>query len=165
MINASTIGDETVTQETIRDALRKLGGWGSVYVPEYTWNELRIDALVIDTRKRWVRGFEIKLSRSDFLRDEKWQLYTQFCSSLSIVCPKGLIAKSEVSDPFGLLYVSRTKYGQEFKWEKKPRRFQRRESLSWVWTYIKVIERELPRLVMEIEQLRSMNHKLMVGAA
>lgn len=154
MISTATIGDDTVTQETIREALRKLGGWGSVYVPEYTWGDLRIDALVIDTRKRWVRGFEIKLSRSDFLRDEKWQLYTEFCSSLSIVCPKGLIAKSEVSEPFGLLYVSRTKYGVEHTWIKKPKRFQRRNSLAWIWTYIKVLEKELPRLVHELEQLR-----------
>jgi len=154
MIHAATIGDETVTQETIRDALRKLGGWGSVYVPEFTWHDLRIDALVIDIRKRWVRGFEIKMSRGDFLGDEKWQLYTQFCSSLSIVCPKGLIEKSEVSDPFGLLYITRTKYGAEYKWEKKPKRFQRRDGMAWIWTYIHILEKELPRLVFEIEQLR-----------
>ena len=157
MINAATIGDETITQDTIREALRELGPWGSVYVPEYTWNQLRIDAIVIDIHKRWVRGFEIKVTRADFLRDEKWQLYSEFCSSLSIACPKGLIQKSEVADPFGLLWVSRGKNGVEHQWEKIPKRFQRRESLAWTFTYLRVLEKEIPRLVHEVAQLRK-NH-------
>ncbi len=154
MIAPAAMEKEAVTQETIRDELRRLGGWGAVYVPEYTWENLRIDALVIDIHKRWVRGFEVKVSRSDFLRDEKWQLYSQFCSSLSIACPKGLIAKDEVPDPFGLLWVWHGRHSIEHKCEKKPKRFQRRESLAWVFTYIKILEKELPRLVHEIEQLR-----------
>lgn len=145
---------EAVTHDQIRSVLRRLGGWGSVYVPEFTWGKLRIDAAVIDTRTRWVRGFEIKMSRGDFRRDQKWQEYSEFCSALSIVCPHGLIRKEEVEAPFGLLYVQTGSYGTEASWAKRPKRFQRRDGLAWLWTYVRILERELPRLVFEMEQLR-----------
>lgn len=77
--------------DPIDAGLRRLGGYQSIYVPEFVYNGYRIDAIVIDLRTRWIRGFEIKRSRSDFRRDEKWTLYSQFCSSLSIVCPEGVV--------------------------------------------------------------------------
>ena len=73
-----------MTVNEIHSALRSLGGFYGVYVPEFTFGGRRVDAAIIDVSKRWIRGFEIKVSRSDFLRDEKWQEYTEFCSSLSI---------------------------------------------------------------------------------
>jgi hypothetical protein len=147
--------DKPVTIEHIHHVLRRIGGWGSVYIPEFTWGGLRIDALVVDTDTRWARGFEIKMTRSDYVRDTKWACYTQFCSSLSIVCPAGLIQKAEVPDPFGLLYVSLEGYGggETAKWEKKPKRFQRRAGLAWLWTYVGILEKELPRLVFENQRL------------
>ncbi len=142
-----------ITQEDIRHVLRRIGGWGSVYIPEFTYDGLRVDALVVDIKTRWARGFEIKMSRSDYLRDDKWHLYSAFCSSLSIVCPKGLIEKSEVPDPFGLLYVDRDHGYESVKWEKKAKRFQRRDGMAWIWTYLSILEKELPRLVHEVEML------------
>lgn len=146
---------EQITAADIHAALRVMRGWGNVYVPEFTWHGLRIDAALIDVRERWIMGFEVKVSRSDFLRDEKWQLYSQFCSSLAIVCPAGLIQKEEVADPFGLLYIDKDKYGATWKWEKKAKRFQRRDSLAWTWTYLSVLEAEIPRLALDVQQLRS----------
>ena len=78
-------------------------------------------------------------------------LYSEFCSSLSIACPEGLIRKDEVPDPFGLLYVlgspglTTDLRNVSVKWQKKPKRFQRREGLAWLYQYVKVIEKELPR--------------------
>ncbi len=132
-----------VSAQDIQILLRHWGGYHGVYVPEFTYEDKRIDAIIIDTTKRWIRGFEIKVSRSDWLRDEKWQTYTEFCSSLTLVCPDGLIARDEVQPPFGLLYVM--PYG-DFKWIRKPKRFQHRGSLAWLYQYVKVIEKELPRL-------------------
>lgn len=149
-----------VTVDTIHLSLRRLGGFYGVYVPEFTYGSRRIDAAIIDISKRWISGFEIKVDRADFLRDEKWQEYAEFCSSLSIVCPEGLIAKEEVPGPFGLLYVLGTPgltndlRNVTMKWEKKPKRFQRRDGLAWLYQYVRVIEKELPRLNMEVNRLR-----------
>lgn len=148
-----------MTAAEIHTVLRRLGGFYGVYVPEFTYNQRRIDAAIIDVSKRWIRGFEIKVSRSDFLGDEKWHEYTEFCSSLSIVCPEGLIRKEEVPGPFGLLYVmGQPSLTNDFrnvwtKWEKKPKRFQRRDGLAWLYQYVRVIEKELPRMNLEIERL------------
>jgi hypothetical protein len=141
-----------MTVAEIYEVLRRLGGFYGVYVPEFTYGGRRIDAAIIDTSTRWIRGFEIKISRADFLRDVKYHEYTEFCSSLSLVCPAGLIKKDEVPDPFGLLYilndptVTNDLRSISMKWEKKPKRFQRRDGLAWLYQYVKVIEKELPRL-------------------
>lgn len=52
-------------------------------------------------------GYEIKVSRSDWGRDNKWQSYLPLCNQLYIVCPRGLIAKDEVPDPLGLIHAVR----------------------------------------------------------
>jgi hypothetical protein len=150
-----------VSVKDIHEVIQRLGGFHGVYVPEFTFNQKRIDAAIIDVSKRWIRGFEIKVSRADFLADEKWQSYAEFCSSLSMVCPAGLIAPSEIPKPFGLLYISREPVHQYtektrlvLKWEKKPKRFQRRDGLAWLYQYVRVIEKELPRLNIELRRYR-----------
>jgi len=150
----------TVTVQDIHEYLRQIGGFYGVYVPELTYGQRRIDAAIIDVKKRWIRGFEIKISRADFLRDEKWHEYSQFCSSLSIACPEGLIEAREVQAPFGLVYVYREpvnpyteKTHLRGKWVRKPRRFQRRDGLAWLYQYVRVIESELPRMNLAVERL------------
>lgn len=143
----------------IRQSLQHLGGWGSLLIPEFTYRGIRIDALIVDIKTRWIRGFEIKMSRSDFLQDQKWEQYSEFCSSLSIACPDGLIRKEEVSDPFGLLYVTPSKkeyMNPTFRWIKKPKRYQTRKGLAWMWIYLRVLEAELPRLSQQNIHLQRM---------
>ena len=88
-----------------------------VFVPECkdgpTQNgsgHLRLDAWAM--KRSWLRmkfwGYEIKVRRSDFLRDEKWQAYLDLCNEFSFVCPSGLIDPSEVPDYVGLIWVSKT---------------------------------------------------------
>ena len=146
----------------IRECLRGLTGHG-VFVPEFTYGDLRIDALLVDTRHRWVRGFEIKTRREDFLRDRKWTLYSQFCSSLSIACPEGLLTREDVGHPFGLLWVRQN--GEVLKpvWVRRPANLQHRGSLAWLWAYTHILELELPRLdganahlLTEVQRLWSM---------
>lgn len=66
----------------------------------------RLDGLAI--RKSWTRtcftGYEIKVSRSDFLRDAKFYTYEELCNELYIVCPKGMIRREELSEAVGLMY-------------------------------------------------------------
>lgn len=38
-------------------------------------------------------GYEIKVSRSDFLQDNKWHLYLQYCNEFFFVVPKGLVKR------------------------------------------------------------------------
>jgi hypothetical protein len=140
-----------MTADQIQNHIRGYAGWYGVYVKEFTYNSLRVDAVIIDTYKRWIRGFEIKVSRADFLRDHKWELYTEFCSSLTMVCPEGLIKPEEIRKPFGLMYV--TEEGKN-RYVKKPIKFQQRGSLAWLYTYTKVLEKELPRLQHENNLLR-----------
>ena len=65
-----------------------------------------LDALAV--RKSWTNtcftGYEIKVSRGDFLRDAKFYTYEELCNCLYIVCPKGMIDRTELSESIGLMY-------------------------------------------------------------
>lgn len=52
-------------------------------------------------------AYEVKVSRSDFIGDNKWQSYLPYCNELYFVCPHGLIVPEEVPDPCGLIYASK----------------------------------------------------------
>lgn len=54
--------------------------------------------------KPCIVGYEIKVSRSDFLGDNKWHLYLQYCNEFFFVVPKGLIRKDELPEGVGLIY-------------------------------------------------------------
>lgn len=65
-----------------------------------------LDALAI--RKSWASpcftGYEVKVSRSDFLRDVKFYTYEEIVNCLYIVCPKGMIERTELPESVGLMY-------------------------------------------------------------
>lgn len=65
------------------------------------------DALAI--AKSWAHplftGYEIKVSRSDFVRDAKWDAYLKYCHRFYFACPAGLLAAKEIPDPAGLVWV------------------------------------------------------------
>lgn len=144
-----------MNSDDIKEKLKYIGGYTSTAIPEFTWdNRLRVDMLLIDTHKRWLRGFEIKLTKADFLNDYKWTQYTEFCSSITIVCPAGLIKKEEIEHPFGLLWITQDNQRLSHKWIKRPKNIQTRNSLAWLWTYIRVLEYELPRLSGEVNNLK-----------
>ena len=125
--------------------LSVLDGYGGILIPEFTWGDCRIDAIVINTRRRTIRGFEIKVTRADYIGDKKWQKYSEFCSTLAIACPEGLIKHEEVLNPFGLLYVT-TGY-RRVEWIKRPIDLQDGgHSLAWLYTYVKVLELEFARM-------------------
>lgn len=56
--------------------------------------------------KPYITGYEIKITRHDFIRDDKWPRYKQYCNFLYFVCPQGLIKKDEVSEDVGLKYYN-----------------------------------------------------------
>lgn len=65
-----------------------------------------LDGLAI--RKSWTSpcftGYEVKISRGDFLRDAKFYTYEELCNCLYIVCPKGMIDRTELPESVGLMY-------------------------------------------------------------
>lgn len=69
---------------------------------------LIMDAVAI--KQSWARpciiGYEIKVSRSDFLRDQKWQRYQKYCHEFWFVCPPGVVKLDELPGDVGLMYYS-----------------------------------------------------------
>lgn len=67
----------------------------------------RFDAYAI--AKSWAHpkytGYEIKISRGDFLQDDKWRGYLPLCNEFYWICPKDLIKKEEIAEGCGLIYV------------------------------------------------------------
>ncbi len=70
----------------------------------------RMDGWVM--KKSWAQqcftGYEIKVDRSDFMNDDKWQSYLPYCNEFYFVCPTGLIKPDEVGLEAGLMYLSKT---------------------------------------------------------
>jgi hypothetical protein len=52
-------------------------------------------------------GYEIKISRSDFVGDDKWYEYLPTCNQFYFVCPYKLIDPSEIDSEAGLIWTSK----------------------------------------------------------
>lgn len=68
----------------------------------------RIDfwAMAKSHAKPWVTGYEIKISRSDFLNDNKWMDYLPICNRLYMVCPHGMVSPDEIMPEAGLMWAT-----------------------------------------------------------
>jgi hypothetical protein len=89
--------------------------------PSQFTNSLRLDAWAMrrSWTKPWTFGYEIKVSRSDFLGDDKWRGYLDLCSDFYFVCPKDLIKPDELPPEAGLLYAS-SNYKRLYTKKKAP---------------------------------------------
>lgn len=85
-----------------------------VYVSEcktgQTWGgHLRLDGWAM--AKSWanpmVTGYEIKVSRSDFLQDTKYLKYAKYCNALFLVAPAGILFLEELPPGVGFYLVSK----------------------------------------------------------
>jgi len=67
----------------------------------------RMDAWAM--RKSWAPwttvGYEVKVSRADFLNDSKWPAYLPACHELYFACPPKLIDPVELPDGIGLMWM------------------------------------------------------------
>jgi len=70
----------------------------------------QIDTWVM--RKSWTQasviGYEIKVSRSDFLGDNKWRKYLSSCNEFYFVVAPGVCDPREIPDGVGLMVVAKT---------------------------------------------------------
>lgn len=73
-----------------------------------TGRHMRLDGWAM--KKSWstpnVWGYEVKVSRSDFTRDEKWRGYLPMCNSLYFVTAPDIALESEIPAECGWLVVS-----------------------------------------------------------
>lgn len=71
-------------------------------------NHFKLDALAF--KKSWANpaiiGYEVKVSRQDFQRDDKWPAYLPLCNQFSFVCPTGMIQPDELPQEVGLIYYN-----------------------------------------------------------
>lgn len=69
---------------------------------------MRLDLWVM--KKSWtnpyVYGYEIKVSRQDFLNDTKWPEYLKYCTDFYFVAPPGIIQPDELPPEAGLIICS-----------------------------------------------------------
>lgn len=69
---------------------------------------LQFDGLAI--YKSWAHpnivGYEIKTSRSDFLRDAKYTRYMPYCHELYFVTPTGMVQRQEIEENIGLIWYN-----------------------------------------------------------
>lgn len=65
----------------------------------------RLDLFYFSRWNRETRGYEIKVSRSDFLADKKWQEYLKYCRVFYFVAPTGIIKPSELPPEIGLIEI------------------------------------------------------------
>jgi len=71
----------------------------------YNSGKIRIDAYQFNRWNKQAIGYEIKLSRTDFLNDKKWEKYLKYCTKFYFVAPKGIIKKEELPNKIGLVEV------------------------------------------------------------
>jgi hypothetical protein len=76
--------------------------------PTHYTSHMRIDAWTMN--RSWAHpvatAYEIKVSRSDFVNDNKWHGYLPLCNQFYFVAPPDLIQPSELPDEAGLLTVA-----------------------------------------------------------
>lgn len=102
-----------MTEKTItaRDITERLRFWkiplatDSAWMEEFSIGEGRLDLLTMNLKDWTVRGFEIKISRSDFRADQKWSSYLPFFNYFYFATPPGLLKPEELPDEIGLLEV------------------------------------------------------------
>lgn len=82
-----------------------------IFVPECHLGsqvERRMDAWAM--RRSWspweTIGYEIKVSRQDFDRDDKWVEYLPCCHKFYFVCPAGLIRANDIPQGIGLMWMT-----------------------------------------------------------
>lgn len=88
----------------------------------------RFDLIRIDPHRQYIRIFEFKSCRADFISDKKWQKYLKYCHTFTFVCPRGVIKKEDLPNGVGLLWLYQWKWKEsdswvlDSEWIKKPRK-------------------------------------------
>ncbi len=111
-----------------------------VFVAECTAKpkSFRMDAWAMRTSysRPAIWGYEVKVSRRDFVQDNKWSEYMDHCNEFYFVSPSGVIDPSEVPEEAGLIWVAQT--GTRLYTKKKaPRRKVKIPEQFWRYLVMK----------------------------
>lgn len=99
--------DETIPWPT--RIKRRLRYWSIKNAQDAFWmeeaeiNGVRFDQLTVDLSSWIIRGFEVKVSRSDFQSDRKWQNYLPYVNQFYFATVPDVIKPEELPDGIGLL--------------------------------------------------------------
>jgi len=90
-------------------------------------------------KKSWAHpsfiGYEIKVSRGDFLQDEKWTDYLDYCTQFYFVAPKGVVDIGELPQGIGLIIVASTGTRLYTKRKATPKKIEI-EKLDGIFRYL-----------------------------
>ncbi|MEA3224477.1 MAG: hypothetical protein U9Q07_00895 [Planctomycetota bacterium] len=78
------------------------GSWGADFQIMDAW------AMAKSWAHPRVVGYEIKVTRADFLGDNKWRGYLPYCNEFYWVAPAGVVDLGELAEGVGLLTVAKT---------------------------------------------------------
>lgn len=119
----------------------------------------RFDLILVNCHSRKIRVFEFKVTRQDFLRDEKWKYYLPYCHTFTFVTPPNLITIEDLNPienyhGVGFMNIYKWRHNATRNWQldshwlKKPRgRIVKDE------TYIKIISLLLQRAKYRKEEI------------
>lgn len=124
---------ETSTEVTLEDIKSYLRSHGTdINLFEFGINNLRFDLIRINPWKRYVRIFEIKMNRQDFLRDKKWPKYLKYCHTFTFISPENIVSPGDLPSGIGLMWISKWRWSEyenniwhwnlEAHWKKRPRK-------------------------------------------
>ena len=94
---------------------------------------LRFDLIRVDPYRQYIRIFEFKSCRSDFISDKKWQKYLPYCHTFTFVCPREAIKREDIPKGIGLLWIFKYRWKDggglqknknwrfENEWVRRPR--------------------------------------------
>ena len=93
-------------------------------------DENRFDLIRIDPYRQYVRIFEFKSCRRDFISDKKWKNYLDYCHTFTFVCPREIIKKEDLPPGIGLLWLHKWQWKNQIDlskwfidkcWVRRPR--------------------------------------------
>jgi len=114
MKNPITKATEKELTFALKERHRKRGDYFGSQIKMGSAGNKILDGLAIPITwsPRTIIGYEIKVTRSDFLSDQKYPHYMETCNLFYFVAPKGLIKKDELPKRVGLLEYNNGKLRQ-----------------------------------------------------
>jgi len=121
--------DTDISISEIMEYFKRYNNKGSFFsMFETGLDDNRFDLIRVDPNRQYIRIFEFKSGRPDFLSDKKWQNYLKYCHTFTFVSPREAILKDDIPAGIGLMWIHKQKWkGSEQwlltrEWIRKPRK-------------------------------------------
>lgn len=148
--------DKDITVDDIKQFFRYHRQGIGVNIYEFGVDNSRFDLININmSQKKEIIVYEFKTSRNDFVNDNKWQGYLQYCNRLIFISPFGVINKGDLPKGIGLIHIWKWKHktGTEFKRVCGNRiMIPKRKDLSH-GNYVKVLENFIRKMPYRKQEL------------